>query len=86
MISTFIDAIVRARWIVAVSLTAGVLASVYAVRTAPLDAIPDTSDPQVIIYAKWPRSPELLESQVTEPVIKTLIGSSEIRSIRFPAL
>ena len=42
--------------------------SVYAIRTAPLDAIPDISDPQVIIYAKWPRSPQLLEAQVTEPV------------------
>ena len=48
--------------------------SVYALRTAPLDAIPDISDPQIIVYAKWPRSPQLLETEVTEPLIRALVG------------
>ncbi len=82
MLSALIDRIVRYRGVIGVLLVAGVAASVYAIRTAPLDAIPDISDPQVIIYAKWPRSPQLLEAQVTEPVIKALIGSPDIRSIR----
>jgi Cu(I)/Ag(I) efflux system membrane protein CusA/SilA len=82
VISTLIEKIVSLRLPIGVLLIAAVGLSVYAVRTAPLDAIPDISDPQVIIYAKWPRSPELLETQVTEPVVKSLIGSPDIRSIR----
>ena len=48
--------------------------SVYALRTAPLDAIPDISDPQIVVYVKWPRSPQLLETEVTEPLISALVG------------
>jgi Cu(I)/Ag(I) efflux system membrane protein CusA/SilA len=76
------EGIVRARWLIVLLILAGVIASVFAMRAAPLDAIPDTSDPQVIVYAKWARSPELLEEQVTEPIVKALIGSPEVRSIR----
>jgi len=82
MIAQLIEAIVRARWLIGAALVAGVVASIYAVRTAPLDAIPDTSDPQVVVYAKWARSPQLLESEVTEPIVKALLGSAEVRSIR----
>ena len=56
--------------------------SAYALRTVALDAIPDISDPQIIVYAKWPRSPLLIETEVTEPVIRALQGSPDIRSIR----
>src|SRR6185295_12818358 len=82
MIAQLIEAIDRARWLIGAALVAGVVASIYAVRTAPLDAIPDTSDPQVVVYAKWARSPQLLESEVTEPIVKALLGSPEGRSIR----
>ena len=82
MIAQLIEGIVRARWLIGAALVAGVVASIYAVRTAPLDAIPDTSDPQVVVYAKWARSPQLLESEVTEPIVKALLGSPEVRSIR----
>ena len=47
---------------------AGVLFSAYSIRTASLDAIPDISDPQIVMYVKWPRSPQLLETEVTEPL------------------
>jgi Cu(I)/Ag(I) efflux system membrane protein CusA/SilA len=82
VISALIDLIVRLRGLIAVLLLGCVALSLYAIRTAPLDAIPDTSDPQVIIYAKWARSPELLEKRVTDPVVRALIGSPDIRSIR----
>src|SRR6478752_905769 len=82
MIAQLIEEIVRARWLIGAALVAGVVASIYAVRTAPLDAIPDTSDPQVVVYAKWARSPQLLESEVTQPIVKALLGSPEVRSIR----
>src|SRR5437762_11831111 len=82
MISRIISNVIRFRLIVLILVGAGVVVSLYTVRTAPLDAIPDISDPQIVIYAKWPRSPQLLEAQVTEPLINALTGSSDIQSIR----
>ncbi len=82
MIAALVEKIVRFKLIIGLLLVAAAAFSVYAVWISPLDAIPDTSDPQVIIYAKWPRSPELLEAQVTEPIIKALLGSPDIRSVR----
>ena len=43
-------------------------------RHITLDAIPDLSDTQVIIYAKWDRSPDILEDQVTYPLITAMLG------------
>lgn len=56
--------------------------SLAAISRMPLDAIPDLSDPQIVLYAKWQRSPQLLESQLTGPVIKALLGTPGVRSIR----
>src|SRR5215475_12158106 len=82
MISSIIKNVIRFRAIVLVLIAAGVICSFSTLRIAPLDAIPDISDPQIVIYAKWPRSPQLLEAQVTEPLIKALVGSPDIQSIR----
>ena len=82
MIVTIIRNVIRFRWVVWGLTAALVVASVYALRTAPLDAIPDISDPQIIVYSKWPRSPLVIEAEVTEPIIRALAGSPEIQSIR----
>jgi len=82
MIAAFIERVLRLRLFVGLVIIAGVVASLFAIWTAPLDAIPDISDPQIIVYAKWPRTPELLETEVTEPVIKALAGSPDIQAIR----
>jgi Cu(I)/Ag(I) efflux system membrane protein CusA/SilA len=82
MLTTIINSVIRFRWIVWCLVVGLVALSVYALRTVALDAIPDISDPQIIVYAKWPRSPLLLETEVTEPIIRALEGSPEIRSIR----
>jgi len=82
MILTLIRTVIRWRAIVWALVAAGVLFSVYSIRTASLDAIPDISDPQIVVYVKWPRSPQLLESQVTEPLISALVGSPGIESLR----
>jgi Cu(I)/Ag(I) efflux system membrane protein CusA/SilA len=81
-ISTIIKNVIRFRVIVLILVAAGILLSVYSIRTAPLDAIPDISDPQIVVYVKWPRSPLLLESEVTEPLIRALIGSPDVQAIR----
>jgi Cu(I)/Ag(I) efflux system membrane protein CusA/SilA len=51
-------------------------------KKIPLDAIPDLSDTQVIIYSKWDRSPDLVENQVTYPIVSSLLGAPKVKSIR----
>lgn len=57
-------------------------AGVYSLKNIPIDAIPDLSDTQVIIYSKWDRSPDLLENQVTYPIISGLLGTPKVKTIR----
>ena len=63
---------------VAVALTA----AVWSVRNIPLDAIPDLSDTQVIIYSRWDRSPDLIEDQVTYPIVTAMLGAPRVKAIR----
>ena len=63
MLTTIIRGVIRFQAVVLVIVVALVALSIYSVRTASLDAIPDISDPQVIVYARWPRSaPEMRSS------------------------
>jgi Cu(I)/Ag(I) efflux system membrane protein CusA/SilA len=82
MVSTIIRSVIRFRAIVLLLVAASVLLSIYSIQRTALDAIPDISDPQIVIYTKWPRSPQLLETEVTEPLIRALSGSPGIDSIR----
>src|SRR5678809_1334360 len=82
MLSAIIRNIVRFRAVVLLFVLAGVFLSLYSILKSPLDAIPDISDPQIVVYVKWPRSPQLIESDVTAPLIRALVGSSDIQSIR----
>src|SRR5438094_7336892 len=82
MIIRLLEIVIRFRVVVWTLLAIGVVASVYAMTRAPLDAIPDISDPQIVVYVKWPRSPQLLESEVTAPLVSALVGSADIQSIR----
>jgi len=81
-INSIIRSVLRRRAVVLLLAAAGVLLSAYLIRTAALDAIPDLSDPQIVLYAKWPRSPQLLETEVTEPLVRALLGSPGIAAIR----
>ncbi|HEX4999749.1 MAG TPA: efflux RND transporter permease subunit [Terriglobia bacterium] len=82
MLANIIRGIVRYRFPVLLLVLACTLLSLYAIVHAPLDAIPDISDPQIVVYVKWPRSPQLLESEVTAPLARALVGSPGIQSIR----
>jgi len=48
----------------------------------PLDAIPDLSDTQVIVYSKWDRSPDIVEDQVTYPIVTALLGAPKVKAVR----
>jgi Cu(I)/Ag(I) efflux system membrane protein CusA/SilA len=82
MILAIIERVIRFRWIVVGAVAALVAFSVYALRTAALDAIPDISDPQIIVYVKWPRSPQVIEADVTRPLVRALSGSPDVRAVR----
>ncbi len=56
---------------------------VWAVFHTPLDAIPDLSDVQVIVFTDWPgRSPDLVEDQITYPIVSTLLAAPKVRAVR----
>ncbi|HEX9756614.1 MAG TPA: efflux RND transporter permease subunit [Nitrospiria bacterium] len=55
----------------------------WAVTQTPLDAIPDLSDVQVIIYTEWPgRSPNLVEDQITYPIVTSMLGAPKVKYVR----
>src|SRR5438093_8139286 len=60
-----------------------VFAGVWSMRHIPLDAIPDLSDPQVIIYTEWPgRSPNLVEDQITYPIVSAMLAAPHVTAVR----
>jgi Cu(I)/Ag(I) efflux system membrane protein CusA/SilA len=60
-----------------------VFGSIMAVKSVPLDAIPDLSDPQVIVFTEWMgRSPDLIEDQVTYPIVSSLLGAPQVEAVR----
>ena len=66
-------------------LLGGIAAVVFAfaiLKDIRLDALPDLSDTQVIIYSRWDRSPDIIEDQVTYPIISALLGSPKVKAIR----
>ena len=59
------------------------VAGAYSLRHTPLDAVPDLSDVQVIVFSEWEgRSPDLVEDQVTYPLVTTLLGTPHVTSVR----
>lgn len=82
MIKKIIEFSAHNRFLVFVVTALLLAGGVYSVREIPLDAIPDLSDTQVIIYSKWDRSPEIIEKQVTYPIIASLLGAPKVKAVR----
>jgi len=69
--------------LVFVATAFAVAAGVYAVRTLPLDAIPDLSDVQVIVYTEYPgQAPQVIEDQVTYPLTTSMLTVPKARVVR----
>ncbi len=82
-IAATIAACAQNRGITILLVLAAALFGFTALRNAPLDAIPDLSDVQVIVFTDWPgRSPDLVEAQVTYPISTTLLAAPGVRSVR----
>ena len=82
MIQRIIEFSANNRWIVLILVGVAVLLAVRSVQSIPLDAIPDLSDTQVIVYSQWDRSPDIVEDQVTYPIISSLLGVPGVKTDR----
>lgn len=70
------------KFLVLIFTAVAIAAAVWSVRNIPLDAIPDLSDTQVIIYSRWDRSPDIIEDQVTYPIVTAMLGAPQVKAIR----
>jgi len=70
------------KYLVLGATLATLVGAYYAMRNIALDALPDLSDTQVIVYSRWDRSPDILEDQVTYPIIAALLGAPRVKAIR----
>jgi Cu(I)/Ag(I) efflux system membrane protein CusA/SilA len=83
MVGHIIEWSVRHRWVVFVATAMFAAWAVVAMRQMPLDAIPDLSDPQVIVFTDWMgRSPDLVEDQITYPLVRALQSTPHARTVR----
>src|SRR5438128_8693902 len=83
MINRIIEYCGNNRGIVVILVAMLVFAGLYSMRQIPLDAIPYLSDPQVIIYTEWPgRSPNLVEDQITYPVVSAMLAAPRVSAVR----
>lgn len=83
MINQLISLSLKNRYIVLL-VAAGLFAwGIYAVKENPIDAIPDLSENQVIVFTEWQgRSPQIMEDQVTYPLVSNLQGIPKVKAIR----
>src|SRR5437773_12332252 len=83
MVERLIEYSIRNRFIVLILATGLAVWGVYAVLNTPVDAIPDLSENQVIVFTDWMgRSPREIEDQVTYPLSLKLQGLSGVRAVR----
>ncbi len=83
MITKIIEYSARNRFIIFLMVSFLSLWGYWALKNIPLDAIPDLSDTQVIIYTEWTgRSPNLVEDQITYPISSTLLAAPKVRAVR----
>jgi Cu(I)/Ag(I) efflux system membrane protein CusA/SilA len=82
MINRIIDFSVQNRFIIFVIVAIAAIAGWWSMQHVPLDAIPDLSDTQVIIYSRWDRSPDIIEDQVTYPIVTAMLGSPRVKAVR----
>ncbi len=82
MINRIIETCAHNKFIVLLFIGMATLIGVWCIRNITLDAIPDLSDTQVIIYSRWDRSPDIMEDQVTYPIISAMLGVPKVKDIR----
>ncbi|HLB58643.1 MAG TPA: efflux RND transporter permease subunit, partial [Bdellovibrionota bacterium] len=82
MIERIIDFSARNRFLIFLLVAVAAVGGWIALKNIPIDAIPDLSDTQVIVFSRWDRSPDIIEDQVTYPIITALLGAPNVKDIR----
>jgi Cu(I)/Ag(I) efflux system membrane protein CusA/SilA len=82
MIERVIDFSVRNRVLVLLLIGALAVAGAWSLKRVPVDAVPDLGDTQVIVYSRWDRSPDVVEAQVTYPIVTAMLGAPKVRAVR----
>ncbi|MDQ3546472.1 MAG: CusA/CzcA family heavy metal efflux RND transporter, partial [Verrucomicrobiota bacterium] len=83
LIERVIEASARNKFLVIIFVLFGIGAGIWAIKQTPLDAIPDLSDAQVIVYTDWEgRSPDLIEDQITYPISTKFIAAPKVKFVR----
>src|SRR5229473_3272383 len=83
VINRIIEFSARNRGLIVVLTFCLTLYGLWSLRQIPLDAIPDLSDPQVIIYTEWPgRAPNLIEDQITYPIVSAMLAAPHVSTVR----
>ena len=82
MISRIIEFSARNRLVVFTGAAVACVFGWWSMQRVPLDAIPDLSDTQVIVYSRWDRSPDIVEDQVTYPIVTALLGAPKVKAVR----
>ncbi len=82
MINKIIEYCAYNKFMVIIFILAAILLGIWSMKNIPLDALPDLSDIQVIIYSRWDRSPDIVEDQVTYPIVTAMLGAPRVTAIR----
>ncbi len=82
MIEKIIEFSAKNKYLIIIFTLVVVIGAIYCIKNIPLDAIPDLSDTQVIIYSRWDRSPDIIEDQVTYPIVSAMLGAPKVKAIR----
>ncbi len=83
MVERIIEFCARNRFLVLFGVAFALVVAVWSIRHVKLDAIPDLSDPQVIVFTEWMgRSPTLVEDQVTYPIVSALVAAPHVTDVR----
>lgn len=83
MIHRWIDWCARNRFLVFTGTFLLVLAGIYSLRRIPLDALPDISDVEVIVFTPWPgEPPNIIEDQITYPIVTTMLAAPRVKAVR----
>src|SRR5246127_3757217 len=82
MINRVIGFSVRNKFLIFAFVAAACIWGAWSMMHLPLDATPDLSETQVIILSRWDRSPDIIEDQVTYPIISAMTGAPKVRTVR----
>src|ERR1035441_2887798 len=82
MIERLISFSVRNKFLVFFLVAAGCIGGLWCMMHMPTDAVPDVGETQVIVFSRWDRSPDILEDQVTNPIVTALAGAPHVKSVR----